>query len=139
MAGLLLAASPARAQNVVANYALGRPGTASYEHFSFWTKDGRRYQLQYSYGPDRIDATLHYAGPATVGGQASFKVQFADGHVLYITPGDTTLRVAAASKAAPKVFSWEYEGPINGVGTDCSVCTPSAPAAIRLVRTRYLK
>ena len=136
---VLLAASPAQAQNTVANYVYGQPGTASYEHFSFWTKDGQRYQMQYSYGPDRIDATLRYAGLAKVDGQAGFKVQFADGHTRYITPAGTTLRVATSPTAAPKEFAWEYEGPVNGVGTACSVCTPSAPAAMRLVRTHYLK
>jgi len=135
----LLAAGPAQAQNTVANYAYGQPGTAGYEHFSFWTKDGQRYQLQYSYGPDRRDATLRYAGPAAVGGQASFKVQFADGRVLYITPADAVLRVATSPTAAPKEFAWEYEGPVNGVGTACSVCAPDAPAAMRLVQAHYLK
>ncbi|NML65726.1 hypothetical protein HHL22_10965 [Hymenobacter sp. RP-2-7] len=135
----LLAARPAQAQNTVANYAFGRPGTASYEHFSFWTKDGQRYTMQYSYGADRRDATLRYAGPATVGGQPSFKVQFANGRVLYLTPSGTQLRVATSPTAAPKAFTWEYEGPVNGVGTACSVCTPNAAAAMQLVRAHYLK
>jgi hypothetical protein len=136
---VLLAVCSAQAQNVVANYYFGQPGTASYEHFSFWTKDGQRYQMQYSYGPERRDATPRYVGAAIVGGQPSFKVQFPDGSARYITPTDSTLRVATSPTAAPKTFAWEYEGPVNGVGTICSVCVPNAAAAIRLVRNHYLK
>lgn len=134
-----LAARPAHAQNQVANYSLGQPGTASYEHFSFWTKDGQRTDLQYAYGKDRKDTQLRYVGLGRLNGQRCFKVQFPNRHTLYLLPSGTTLRVATSPTATPKTFVWEYEGPVNGVGTNCSVCVADAAAAMRLLRAHYLR
>ncbi|MGI4865879.1 MAG: hypothetical protein ACRYFZ_18285 [Janthinobacterium lividum] len=134
-----LTTRPAHAQNRVANYAFGKPGTAAYEHFSFWEKDGLRTSMQYAYGKDRKSTELRYAGPTRLNGQPGFKVRFPNGHLLYLLPSGTTLRVATAQAAAPKTFAWEYEGPVNGVGTTCSVCAEDAPAALRLLRRYYLK
>ncbi len=134
-----LAAHPAYAQNQVANYYFGKPGTASYEHFSFWTKDGRRTDMQYAHGKDRNNTQLRYAGLGRLNGQACFKVQFPNRRILYVLPSGTTLRVATARTATPKTFVWEYEGPVNGVGTDCSVCVADATAAMQLLRKHYLR
>lgn len=136
-----LATRPAQAQNLnqVANYGYGQPGTASYEHFSFWTLNGRRSDVGYASGANREDARVSYAGPARVGGQPGFRVKFLDGRTLYLTPSGTTLRVSDATGAAPKTFVWEYEGPVNGVGTVCSVCVADSAAALRLVQKHYLK
>jgi len=134
-----LAARPAHAQNQVANYTFGKPGTASYEHFSFWTTDGQRSDMQYAYGKDRKDTQLRYVGLGRLNGQSCFKVQFPNRHVLYLVPSGTTLRVATASGAAPKTFVWEYEGPVNGVGTNCSVCVADEKAAMRLLQKHYLR
>ena len=82
---------------------------------------------------------MSYAGPASVGGQPGFKVRFLNGRTLYLTPSGNTLRVSDATGKAPKAFTWEYEGPINGVGTVCSVCVADSAAAMRLIRAHYLK
>lgn len=142
--GLLAAAPRAQAQerNRVANYYAGTPGTASYEHFSFWSTAGRRGDMQYSQGAgqsDQNDATLRYAGPTRLQGQPAFKVRFAGGKVLYVAPRDTALLVATSATAAPKIFQWEYQGPVNGVGTACSVCTPDAKAAVQLVQGYFVR
>ena len=132
-------ALPAHAQNQVANYAYGRPGTATYEHFSFWINNEQRTDIQYAYGKNRPDVRPRYAGPSQLHGQPCFKVQFANNRTLYMLTKGNTLQVTTATKAAPKTFTWEYEGPVNGVGTVCSVCAPDATAAMRLVRRYYLK
>jgi hypothetical protein len=134
-----LAASPALAQNQVANYGYGQPGTAGYEHLSFWTNNGRRSNAAYASGKNREDAQLRYLGPSRLAGQPGFKVQFLNGRTLHLVPSGTTLRVTAAGGAAPKIFTWEYEGPVNGVGTNCSVCVADAEAALRLLRAHYLR
>ena len=134
-----LASRPAHAQNQVANYAYGTPGTAGYEHFSFWTLDNRRSDAQYAYGKDRRDNQLRYVGPDQLRGQPCFKVKFSNGHLLYIVPNGTALQVATSRTAPPKTFAWEYEGPVNGVGTNCSVCAANAAAAMRLVQQHYLR
>jgi hypothetical protein len=133
-----LAARPAQAQNQVANYTFGQPGTAAYEHFSFWTLKGRRSYAQYAYGKDRRDFQLRYLGPDRLNGQPCFKVKFSNGHLLYLVPSGTALRVFTSPTTPPKTFAWEYEGPVNGVGTNCSVCADDATAAMRLVRKHYL-
>lgn len=140
LAGALVA-RPALAQNQnqVANYGYGQPGTAGYEHFAFWTLNGRRSDVGYASGPNREDAQVRYAGPARVGGQPGFRVKFLSGRTLYVVPSGATLRVSDASGAAPKTFTWEYEGPVNGVGTACSVCVADSAAAMRLIRAHYLK
>ncbi|GAB3638392.1 hypothetical protein GCM10027422_39820 [Hymenobacter arcticus] len=135
----VLAARPALAQNQVANYGYGQPGTAGYEHLSFWTHNGRRSDVAYASGKNREDARLRYVGPSRRNGQPGFHVRFLNGHTLYLVPSGTTLRVATAPGAAPKTFTWEYEGPVNGVGTFCSVCAEDAPAAMRLLRAYYMK
>jgi hypothetical protein len=136
-----LAARPTRAQNLnqVANYGYGQPGTAGYEHFSFWTLNGRRSDVGYAAGSNREDARVSYVGPASVGGQPGFRVKFLDGRTLTIVPSGTTLLVRDATGAAPKTFAWEYEGPVNGVGTVCSVCVADAAAALRLLQKHYLR
>ena len=134
-----LAARPALAQNQVANYGFGQPGTAAYEHFSFWTNNGRRSDMQYAYGKDRKDFQLRYAGRTRLHGQPGFKVRFPNGHTLYIVPSGNVLQVRTAPTTAPKTFAWEYEGPVNGVGTTCSVCVANATAAVRLLQRHYLR
>lgn len=130
----LVAASPARAQNQVANYGFGTPGTATYEHFSFWTNDGRRTDIHYAFGKNRQDVVLRYAGRT----QAGFRVRSPEGRTWVVVPSGTALRVTSKA-AAPKIFAWEYEGPVNGVGTACSVCVADAAAAGRLLRRHYLR
>jgi hypothetical protein len=137
---LLLAAAPARAQTSrVANYSYGQPGTAKYEHFSFWTANGQRAELSYTYGKDRKESRLTYLGPDKVNGKAAFKVQFPNKHILYIIPSGTTLRVTDNKLAAQKTYQWEYEGPTNGIGTFCEPCAEDEKQAMQLVLGAYLK
>ena len=133
-----LAARPAHAQNQVANYGCGQPGTAGYEHFSFWINDKQRSDIHYAHGKDRQDVPLRYAGRARLAGGLGFRVRFPDGRLLSVVPNGPTLRVTT-NGAPPKTFAWEYEGPVNGVGTVCSVCVSDAAAAARLLRTYYLR
>ena len=128
----------AHAQNQVANYSFGKPGTATYEHFSFWVKDGHRTDIAYAYGRDRKDSQLRYLGPSRVKSQAGFNAQFSNGHTVHLVPSGNRLLVTAAG-AAPKIFTWEYEGPVNGIGTFCSVCAQDEQAAMRLLQRCYLR
>ena len=128
----------AHAQNQVANYGFGKPSTATYEHFSFWAKDGHRTDIAYAYGHDRKDSQLRYLGPVRVKGQAGFKVQSSNGRTLYLVPSGSRLLITAAG-TAPKIFAWEYEGPVNGIGTFCSVCAQDEQAAMRLLQRCYLR
>jgi hypothetical protein len=135
---LLLASTTARAQSKVASYSFGTPGKANYEHLSFWVKDGKRTDSYYSYGPDRKEVRLKYIGKTQRNAKPEFKVQFANGHVLTIGASGNLLMVNATGQS-PKSFAWEYEGPVNGIGTFCDVCAADEKEAMQLMRTYYLK
>lgn len=136
---LVCTATFAHAQSKVANYSYGKPGTASYEHFSFWTQDGQRADLSYTYGQDRKEAKLTYLGPEKVNGKPAFKVRFPNKHMLYLIPTGTTLRVTDNKLAAQKTYRWEYEGPVNGIGTFCQPCAEDEKQAMQVVLGSYLK
>lgn len=136
---LSLSVGTAQAQTKVANYAYGQPGTRDYEHLSFRVQDGQRADMRYVYGKDRKEAQLTYAGLDRVNGKPCFKVQFANKHTLYLIPFGTNLRVTDDKLAAQKTYSWEYEGPVNGVGTACTECAADEKEALQLVQTHYLK
>ena len=136
---LLLLAAAAQAQTKVANYAYGEPGTVQYEHLSFWTKDGRRTEISYTYGKSRTEAKLTYVGLDKVSGQPAFKVRFANQHMLYVVPSGQILRVTDSKSSNPKTYTWEYEGPVNGIGTFCQPCAEDEKDAMRLVVNCYLK
>jgi hypothetical protein len=137
-ATLLLTSLAASAQTNVASYSFGTPGKADYEHLSFWVKAGRRADITYAYGADRKEVQLKYLGKTQLSNKPGFKVQFTNGHVLSIIPSGILLAVSATGQS-PKSFAWEYEGPVNGIGTFCDVCAADEKEAMQLLRTYYLK
>jgi hypothetical protein len=135
---LLIGASLA-AQMKVANYSFGKPGTVKYEHLDFWIKEGKRTEIHYSYGKDRKEVKLQYLGKDKQNGSACFKVKFTNDYVLYIIPRGKQLLVTDASGKYKKTFSWEYEGPINGIGTFCDICAQDDEDAMNLIQSSYIK
>ncbi len=127
------------AQTKVANYYYNKAGTDQYEHFSFWVRNGQRADITYAYGKDRKEARLAFLGKDIVKGMPAFKVQFPNGTLLYLIPNGTSLNVTADKNRLPKLFTWEYEGPVNGIGTFCNVCAQDRNEAIQLVRRYYLQ
>lgn len=127
------------AQIKVANYSVGQPGTDKYEHLEFWAKDGNRTQVNYSYGKNQKEVKLLYSGKDLIGNDTCFKVQFTNNYILYIIQKGLQLRVIDSSEKYDKIFSWEYEGPINGIGTYCDICTEDEEDAMMLIRLAYLK
>ncbi|GAB4039319.1 hypothetical protein GCM10028774_40320 [Spirosoma jeollabukense] len=122
------------AQTKVANYSYGKPGTDTYEQLSFWMKDGQKSSIDYTYGKDRKDVKLRYVGKY----EASFQVRFPNNTTLTVNPKGTTLIVVNTKSNYAKTFVWEYEGPVNGIGTFCNVCAQDEKEAMRLIRTYYL-
>jgi hypothetical protein len=145
MKGLLMMVSAvlfvgpmANAQTKVANYAIGKYGTDKYEHYSFYVKNGRPADIYYRYGKADKEFKVSYLGKAQLNGGSGFKVQFSNGHITTIIPSGITLKIADAGKA-PKTFAWEYEGPINGIGTFCEPCAQDEKEARQLIKAYYLK
>lgn len=135
----LLIATRLTAQIKVANYSFGKPETDKYEHFDFWTKDGKPTEVNYAYGKDRKEAKLHYLGKDKVNGSPCFKVKFSNNYVLYILSKGQQLLVTDGSGKYNKTFSWEYEGPVNGIGTFCDICAEDDQDAMNLIQSNYLK
>jgi hypothetical protein len=129
----------AKGQVKVANYAFGKPGTGKYEQLSFWIKNGAREEVQYTYGKGRKEVKLQYLGKARLGGDTCFKLQFPNRFTVFVVPKRLRLKVRNSSGKYNKTFSWEYEGPVNGIGTFCDVCAEDAKEAMQLLRLHYLK
>src|ERR1043165_5607903 len=139
LTAVLLAAATARAQEHVANYSTGKTGSQSFEELSFWTRDGKRAEIGYIYGKEWKELKLSYAGPEGWKSENAFKVQFPNGHILYIIPRGLTLRVVDAGGSYSKIFRWYYEGPVNGRGTFCEPCAEDEREAIQIVKAYFLK
>jgi hypothetical protein len=128
-----------KAQVKVAQYCFGKYGKENYEHVSFQTKDGKRTHIEYSYGSKPKEIKLRFLGKATVNGKSCMKVQFPNKYILFIIPNGSDLQLKDESGKYIKTFSWEYEGPINGIGTYCNVCAEDKEAAMEIVKKSYLQ
>jgi len=134
----LFIGSSLRAQTKVANYSLGKPGTDKYEHFDFWIKNGKRAEVNYSYGKKNKEVKLKYLGDTVLNTDPCFKVQFSNKYILYIIPSGSELKVTDNKGKYNKVFLWEYEGPVNGIGTFCDVCAEDEIEAIKIIKKYWL-
>jgi hypothetical protein len=135
----LFLGSSLQAQTKVANYSLGKPGTDKYEHFEFWIKNRKRADINYSYGKKNKEVRLKYLGDTILNNDSCFKVQFSNKYILYIIPSWSDLKVTDNEGKYNKVFRWEYEGPVNGIGTFCDVCAEDETEAIRMIKKYWLK
>ncbi|MBD2701192.1 hypothetical protein IC229_11135 [Spirosoma sp. BT702] len=129
----------ANAQMKVANFSFGEPGTDTYEQVSFWAKDGQRGDIYYVYGKNRTETRLTFLSKTMPSIGNGFRVQFPNKLVLNVIPMGDRLKVVDDKATYQKTFSWQYEGPVNGIGTFCNVCAQDEKEAMRLVRTYYLK
>jgi hypothetical protein len=110
----------------IANYSIGKPGTSDFEELSFWA-DHRKVQrlgVTYAYGVNRKELELVYLKPAAGSAPLSFGVQFPNGKIFQIQVQEKTGSLLFTGDRAKyrKTFLWEYQGPIDGVGTACTVC-----------------
>ena len=127
----------ANAQEKLANYSFGAPGTDKYEHFSFWADHGKHTRIEYRYGKNQTSMYLKFAGKTMINGRQAFKVLFPNKLVLTVIPSGKNLTVTGSNYR--KIFVWEYEGPRNGVGTFCAPCTEDEHEAMNLLKAFYLQ
>jgi hypothetical protein len=139
LAATLLASPAAIAQTKVAAYAFGKPGTDSYESVSFWVRDGKRAEIYYARGKARTETKGTYLARTGAANGASFSVKLSPSRTFTIVPNGTKLEVGDSAGGAPKTFAWEYEGPVDGVGTFCRECAEDPKEAMQLIRTYFLK
>lgn len=148
---LLLLASPAFAQVApdakVAYFETGGYNSRDREAVSFWKENGKRSRIEYQYGSDDKNVKLTYLGAADCGGEQCFKLGFPNKLVLYVTPGTDTIRVSDTADPLrdgkpgyyDRTFSWRYEGPIDGIGTACTICAEGGKDATAMLRQFFLK
>lgn len=127
------------AQTKVAQFSIGKPGTKEYENIAFWIQDKKRTTIDYDYGENHKTIKLKYLGRDVLKGDSCFKVQFPNSYLLYIIPRKNQLSVTNSNGQYLKTFTWEYEGPVNGIGTFCSVCATDEADAIQLIHRYYMK
>lgn len=123
----------------MAQYSHGKYGTENYEKFEFWTKAGEHSEISYSYGKESRKVALLYLGKDRINGVSCFKVRFLNGYVLYIIPSVLRLKVTDSLGKYNKIFSWLYEGPVDGIGTHCDVCAENENDAMKILKLAYLK
>ena len=136
---ILLGVTSLLAQMKVANYSVGKPGTDKYEHLDFWTNNGKRTQINYSYGKDQKEVKMQYSGVDLINDDTCFKIRFTNNYTLFVIQKGLQLRVIDSAGKYDKTFSWEYEGPVNGVGTYCDVCAENDEEAMKLIELAYLR
>ena len=123
----------------VASYSTGTAGQADYESFGFWiNENGQRSYITYNYGADRKESRISYLGVSNFNGVKSFKIQFSNKLILHVMSNGDQLQIADMNGKYSKAFKWEYEGPVNGIGTFCKVCAIDAKDAKSVVE-QYFK
>ncbi|MDR3716582.1 MAG: hypothetical protein P4L51_27570 [Puia sp.] len=129
----------------VVSYSSGKVNTPGYENFSFWTKDGKRAYIQYSYGKDSKDVLAKYLGADTLSGQHAFKIQVPGKPLLYVIPEGYKLKVTDKSGKYLRHFTWEREEPgasSNPADTStppCEICVKDETEAIQLIQKKFLQ
>lgn len=121
----------------VANYSFEKYGQKNYEHFSFWTDNGKHAEITYSYGKDAQDSELEYLEAKTIQGRKGFEVKFPNGLILFVIPTGNNLRVINPLGSYNKIFKWEYDGPVDGRGMFCEACAENETEAMVLIKSGY--
>lgn len=128
----------ALSERQLANYSTGKYGTKDYEHFSFNFRNNKKDKITYRYGVSGKNIYLKYLGPDFFNGEPSFKVKFPNNLILWVIPQTNyNLKVIDKKGSYLKIFKWEYEGPINGIGTFCAPCV-GEKESIDLIKKHYL-
>jgi hypothetical protein len=135
----VLSFSTSHGQLKVANYSVGKYGTKEYEHLSFWTENGKKTYIEYSFGEKPTEVKLIMQEQKKQKKNKSVKVQFSNGYTLDITQNGFNLNVNDESGKYVRTFKWEYEGPIEGRGTFCEICAEDEKEALELVKKSYLQ
>lgn len=136
---LFLTITTAAYAQKVANYSSGTPGTDSYQGYSFWTKNGKPSEITFRYGKDRTELKATYAGKTTYKSKPAFKMLFSNKQLFYVLPTGDKLQIINKKLNKTETFSWEYEGPVNGIGTFCEPCAQDEKEAKILLKKAYFK
>ncbi len=95
--------------------------------------------MTYSYGANDKEVKVAYMGVDTLKGESGFKLQFANGHILYVVPKGLSLKIVDSEGKYSKSFQWKYEGPVEVRGTFCDVCAEDEKAAMKLIKRYFMR
>ncbi len=124
---------------MVASYFTGRPETPGYESLSFWTKDGKRAYIQYTYGKEARDLMVSWLGPDFLQGQHGFKIKIPNRPVNFIIPDGYILKFADKNGRLLKRFTWEHEELKNADDSlACTICPPDEKEAMQIVQKYFM-
>lgn len=123
----------------VASYSVSEYGNPKFENFSFWITDKNKPVIHYSYGKDDKEAKVEYLGKSKIGNTPCFKMLLNKTMILYAYQEKDKLRIKDLSGKYNKLFSWLYEGPVNGIGTFCEPCTADEKESKDFIDKFYLK
>lgn len=119
-----------------ANFSTG--AGATYEHLDFSKRTKEPPQISYSYGPDRKEMTLKFLGTTKKNEKTALAVQFPNGLVLDLAFQNNLILATDRKGKYSKQFRWEYEGPVDGIGTFCTPCVEEKDA-IDFVKKLFLQ
>lgn len=127
----------------VANFSYGTTDSPDFESYSFWVRSNQKSDIGYTY-TSKTGTTkklkLKYAGVSPWNGQQAFKIKFPNGLLLYAIPSNgETLKIVSLDGTYSKIFQWQYEGPVNGIGTWCEPCAQDGKDAVKILKTYYLR
>ncbi len=133
---LTFISSDVLAETKVANFSFGKPHTENYVKFAFYIDDGKEAGVYRTEGKDLKETKGHlYAVGNT---NNSFKVEFEDKKIFIITTNGESLLISESAEKGTQIYKWEYEGPVDGVGTFCEQCADGPKEATTLVSKAYL-
>ncbi|MDQ3751187.1 MAG: hypothetical protein M3367_19545 [Acidobacteriota bacterium] len=122
----------------VANYAAGKMGQSNYEHFSFWTNEGKRSKITYAYGKNGKGYELEFLEAKTIQGREGFEVKFPNNLILFVIPTGNNLRVINPRGSYNKIFKWKNGSSADGSDEPCSACVENETEAMILIKNGFL-
>lgn len=121
----------------VASYSNSEFGSSKYENFGFWILDNHNPVIHYQYGKKSLEVPVKYLGKCKVGNNKCFKMLLNNKLTLYVSIEKHNLRIKSASGNYNKLFAWQYEGPVNGIGTYCEPCTQDEKESEKFLSEYY--
>lgn len=122
----------------VASYSISEYGNSKYENFGFWISDTNKPVIEYTYGKKSLEVPVKYLGKCKLGNNKCFKMLLNNKITLYVSIEKHKLRIKSASGNYNKLFAWQYDGPINGIGMYCEPCTHDEEESEKFLSKYYL-
>lgn len=115
----------------VAYYSSGVYGTKNYEQLEF-NKDKTCY---YRYGSKDKEYQITYLGSR----DGIFNISLPGNIIASVYVNKDYIQLRSINGNYNRIFSWQYQGPVNGIGTWCETCCQSGNEAYKFLRKHFIK